>query len=160
MKVLLIVPKYTSNPGEFYQFPLGLGYISSALKRAGHEVVCLNCNNDARPADEQVLAAVREHGPAACATGALSPFLPQVKAIFSAAREGNPTIFNIVGGGVLSSDPEAGVALMDVDAGVIGEGELTIVDLCNALEAGSDLNTVAGVVFPDKRVTPRRDHCH
>lgn len=160
MKVLIVAPKFTESPGDFYQFPLGLGYVSSALKRAGHEVHCLNCNQFREAPATLVEQAVRAFAPDVCATGGLSPFLPKVREIFRAARIAKPDIINIAGGGCLSSDPEAGPEVMDIDVGVIGEGEETIVDLCDALENGRDLARVTGIVYKTadgviKRTVPR-----
>lgn len=161
MKILIVAPKYTKSVGEFYQFPLGLGYISAALKRAGHDVLCLNCNHTDEDPAQLIERTVRDFDPAVCATGALSPFLPQVKVIFSAARRAKPGVVNIAGGGVLSSDPEAGPLVMDIDVGVIGEGEDTVVDLCDALERGRDLAGVKGIVYRNAAGeitrTPTRD---
>ncbi len=151
MKILIVMPKFNNRPFDVYMFPVGLGYISSTLKRAGHSVICLNCNHADEDPASLVERTVRETSAQACLTGGLSPYLPQVREIFAAARRANPHIFNIAGGGVLSSDPEAMPALLDIDAGVIGEGEVTIVDLCDAFESERDLNTVPGIVFTDKR---------
>ena len=133
--------------GQFYQFPLGLGYIISALKRAGFEVHALNCNESVEPSDVQVARMVTLLDPQICATGALSPFLPKVQEIFDAARRAKPSIVNIAGGGVLSSDPEAGPRIMDIDIGVIGEGEETIVDVVRTIQCGGDLAGVFGIVY-------------
>jgi len=38
-------------------------------------------------------------------------------------------------------------ALEYVDIGVIGEGEITSIELCRTLENGGDLSTVAGLIF-------------
>ncbi len=161
MRILIVAPKYTASVGDFYQFPLGLGYISSSLKQAGHEVHCLNCNHTNENPALLVERAVREFDPMVCATGALSPFLPRVKEIFNAARRAKPSIINMAGGGVLSSDPEAAPLIMDIDVGVIGEGEVTVVDLCDALERGRDLAGVPGIVYRDNSGailrTPSRD---
>ena len=151
MRVLIVAPKYTAKTGEFYQFPLGLGYIITALKRAGHDVHALNCNESADSSGEQVARMVALFDPHICATGALSPFLPRVQEIFNAARRAKPSIVNIAGGGVLSSDPEAGPRVMDIDIGVIGEGEETIVDVVRTLETGGDLSGVFGIVFKNSR---------
>lgn len=147
MRILIVAPKYTARMGQFYQFPLGLGYIISALKHAGFDVHTLNCNESDEPSGAQVARMVTLLDPQICATGALSPFLPKVQEIFDAARRAKPGIVNIAGGGVLSSDPEAGPRVMDIDIGVIGEGEETIVDVVRTLQRGGDLAGVFGIVY-------------
>lgn len=156
MKILIVAPKYTAAKGDFYQFPLGLGYISAVLKKAGHQVHCLNLNHSNEDPVVLVENAVRAFKPDACATGGLSPFLPNIANIFSAARRAKPEIINIAGGGALSADPEAGPQVMDIDVGVIGEGEETVVDLVATLEGGGDLSAVKGIVYREPSGKIRR----
>jgi len=150
MRVLLIVPRFVARPGEFYQFPLGLAYIASALEQSGHDVIGLNLNETADPIAELVEKEVRTHNPDVCATGALSPFLPGVQEIFTASRKAKPSIVNVAGGGVVSSDPEVAPTIMDIDIGVIGEGEETIVDVLEKLSTEQSLDGVLGIVYRKK----------
>ena len=150
MHVLLVVPRYSASWGEFYQIPLGLGYVASAMKRAGHRVTGLNLNHYRGSIEELVGAKVAEVKPDACASGALAPFLAALQAIFSAARKAKPDIINIAGGGVVSGEPEMSPRVMDIDVGVVGEGELTIVELLACLERSGNLRGVNGIVFPDR----------
>ena len=161
MRVLVVVPRFVSKPGDFYQLPLGLGYIAAVLKQAGHDVRGLNLNHH----DEEVAAlverTVREFDSDVVATGALSPFLPAVQEIFASARAAKPSVVNIAGGGIVSSDPEIAPDMMDVDVGIVGEGEATVVDLVDAIATGRPFEDVNGVVFKNKDgkvvQTPPRD---
>ncbi len=161
MHILLIVPRYGSTWGEFYQFPLGLGYIASAMKRAGHIVTGLNLNHYSGAVEDLVAAKVAEVNPDACATGALSPFLPIVQTIFSAARKAKPDIINIAGGGVVSGEPGVILDVADIDYGVVGEGEETIVELLESVGKSRSLDNVKGIVFRGKHgktiQTPERE---
>jgi radical SAM superfamily enzyme YgiQ (UPF0313 family) len=150
MKFLLVVPRFIERVGYYYEFPLGLAYISASLKAAGHEVRCLNLNHaEAWPSDA-VAQAVGEFDPDVCGTGTLSPHFPQAKLVLDAARQAKPSIVNVVGGGVFSGDPELMSRVLDVDFGVIGEGEQAIVDLAEALEKGTDPAAVSGIAFRGK----------
>lgn len=150
MNILLVVPRYSSTWGEFYQFPLGLGYIAAAMKREGHRVTGLNLNHHRGSVESIVAAKIAAINPDVCATGALSPFLPLVQSIFNAARQAKPTIINIAGGGVVSGEPGRILDVVDIDVGVVGEGELTIVELLDHLSKSWDLHAVQGIVFRDK----------
>lgn len=151
MRVLVVVPRFVRSFGDFYQFPLGLAYIAAAAKKSGHTVYGLNLNHVFGSEVELVEAKVRELSIDACLTGGLSPFLPAVRKIFVGARYGNKDILNIAGGGVVSSDPLISLDLMDIDVGVIGEGETTIREVLNCHERGLDLAQVEGIVYRNKK---------
>jgi radical SAM superfamily enzyme YgiQ (UPF0313 family) len=150
MHILLVVPRYSSTWGEFYQFPLGLGYIAAAMKRGGHTVTGLNLNHHQGSVESLVAAKIAAINPDVCTTGALSPFLPLVQSIFNAARQAKPNVINIAGGGVVSGEPGVILDVADIDIGVVGEGELTIVELLDCLSRSGDLHAVQGIVFRDK----------
>lgn len=147
MRLLIVVPRFVKNFGDFYQFPLGLAYVAAALKRAGHEVHGLNLNHCFGRVEELVAAEVKRLNIEACATGGLSPFLPEIQKVFVGARRGNPHVINIAGGGVVSSDPEVSPDIMDINIGVVGEGEVVICDALGAIENGRDLRDVRGIVY-------------
>ena len=37
MRFLIVAPRFVQKIGHYYIFPLGLAYVSGALKEAGHE---------------------------------------------------------------------------------------------------------------------------
>tara|TARA_Y100001960_G_scaffold333373_1_gene438145 strand:- start:1391 stop:3622 length:2232 start_codon:yes stop_codon:yes gene_type:complete len=147
MKILLVVPRYSSIWGEFYQFPLGLGYIAAAMKKAGHTVTGLNLNHHRGDVETILASKIAEFDPDVCATGALSVFIDLVRTIFETSRRAKPNIINIGGGGVVGGEPGVILDTIDADIGVVGEGEATIVELLDCLEKSKDLNAVKGIVF-------------
>jgi radical SAM superfamily enzyme YgiQ (UPF0313 family) len=149
MKILIIVPRYSTGWGEYYQIPLGLGYIATAIKRAGHTVTSLNLNHYRGSVEELVDNKVSEVDPDICASGSLAPFLTMLKEIFSAARQSKPDIINIAGGGMVSGEPEMSLRVMDIDIGVISEGEQTVVELLDHLAQSKDLHDIEGIIFRD-----------
>lgn len=150
MNILLIVPRYSENWGEPYQIPLGLGYIASSLKKAGHVVSSLNLNHNQGSVDDLVSAKIAEVNPDICASGSLAPFMSVLKAIFSASRRAKPSIINIAGGGLVSGEPEMCLHVLDIDVGVVNEGEETIIELLKYLEKSASLADVKGIVFKDE----------
>ena len=150
MHVLMVVPRYSSRWGEFYQFPLGLGYIASAMKKAGHTVSGLNLNHCVGDIEDLVAAKITEVDPDMCATGGLSPFLSVAQSIFNAARRTKPSILNLAGGGMVAGEPGVIMDVMDIDYGVVGEGEETIVELLDCIENDGGLLGVQGILFRDE----------
>lgn len=146
MKILLVAPRFIQQYGQHYVFPIGLAYISSALKAAGHQVECLNLNNCQDSHVDALVRRVTEFAPDVIGCGGLSVHFRQIREIFETARLVRPETFLIAGGGIISSEPELMLASLGADAGVIGEGEVTVVNLMTALSKGQALSTVDGIV--------------
>ncbi|OHC73240.1 MAG: hypothetical protein A3G18_07160 [Rhodospirillales bacterium RIFCSPLOWO2_12_FULL_58_28] len=159
MKILLVIPDF-GRKGLGYNFPLGIAYVSSALKDAGCEVHCLNLNHRDEGVEKTVTGIIRSIDPDVFATGSLSPYFSSVKHILAISRQVKPSIVNIIGGGIFSSSPDAMMRSVDVDVGVIGEGEETMVEVMKALEEGRELSGVNGIMYkrPDgtfEKTAPR-----
>ena len=52
----------------------------------------------------------------------------------------------ILGGGMISTQPEIMFNLLRPDYGVIGEGELTVKELIECIEKNDDINCVDGLI--------------
>ncbi len=156
MRFLLVVPKFVVNPAMSYDFPLGLAYISAVLKRAGHEVHCLNLNNFFDKPEDLIARTIEDVDPDIFGTGTLSPFFDQVEEILRAAKAAKPGMLTIVGGGVVSADPETSLPMLGADIGVIGEGDETVLELASSLETGGDLSGIPGIIFLNSHGTPVR----
>lgn len=149
MKILLVVPRFVGSYGEHYVFPIGMAYVSSALKRAGHSVECLNLNNVKESYLASLVDCLQTIRPDVVGCGGLSVHFLKIKEVFETARLIIPDAFLVAGGGIISSEPELMLTGLEVDAGVIGEGEITVVNLISALVASQPLNTVNGIVYRD-----------
>lgn len=146
MKFLLMMPKLANSSKVKYNFPIGISYVSSALKKADIPVDTLNPNH----AEDTVKDILKTLAPTydVILTGGLSGQIHAIKDIIDAAKVANPQIITIVGGGVISSNPSVAMdTLTNADIGVIGEGEITNVELCKCLDQGHQLSDVAGIVY-------------
>lgn len=153
-KFLLVLPYF--GRGRGYDFPLGIAYVSGALKAAGHEVRCLNLNHETPPVENAVAEAVAAFDPDVCATGTLSPYYRAAETILVTARRVKPGILTVLGGGLLTASPEKVMAGLGADFGVIGEGERTVVELAEALGGGRRMEGVDGLILRDGRGETRR----
>jgi radical SAM superfamily enzyme YgiQ (UPF0313 family) len=146
VKVLLVAPKFIQKVGTYYTFPLGLAYISSVLKKAGHDVCCLNLNHQ-----ENAFVALVEmleiYSPDVVGTGGLSPSYNTLKDILTVVKTFNPNTRTMLGGGALTSEPELVLENTPTDVGIIGEGEITVVELLDAWSTGADLSCVNGIIY-------------
>lgn len=149
-RTLLVTPRFVEKKGDYYNFPLGLAYISSSLKQAGYEVDCLNLNHYDNP-DAVLTKVIRQGDFDVVGTGAISPFYKQVKKIYDVAKEARPGIITLGGGGIISSDPTLMLELLEIDYGVFGEGEETTVEFMSTLHNGGDLSKVNGLAYRDHK---------
>jgi anaerobic magnesium-protoporphyrin IX monomethyl ester cyclase len=154
MRTLLILPRYVDSTLKVYDMPLGILYISSVIKQAGKELYTLNLNNEEGTIEEAVTKAIIEIDPDVCASGSISIHFQTVSEIFQAARKIKPDIINIAGGGLVSADPEMAAELLDIDIGVIGEGEQTIIEILDALSNKTPLEEITGLVLKSANKPP------
>ncbi|MBF0383077.1 MAG: cobalamin-dependent protein [Magnetococcales bacterium] len=147
-RYLLIMPRVAQQVGDGYSFPLGITYISGSLKAAGFNITTLNLNHHEGDVGEIVEKTIKENNIDVVATGGLSFQYNSIRAIIFAAKKVDKNIITIVGGGIITSDPIPALdALEFVDYGVIGEGELTAVELCHYLDDGGDLAAIDGLIY-------------
>jgi len=148
MRFLIILPRVAA-PTQHYLLPAGTAYIASALRRAGHEVRGLNLNQSTDLAAQGIARAVEAWRPDVVATGGLSAHYRAIKYVVEGCRSVMPGVPVILGGGLLSSEPELIMAAMGPDYGVIGEGEETIVQLAECMEGRRRPEEVNGIIYRD-----------
>jgi len=148
MKHLLVVPRIVSKIGDWYQFPLGIAYISAVLKQEGFSVYTLNLNNEHGVVEDILNSRIKELSIDVISTGGVTGQYGAIREVLEYAKKIKPEIISIAGGGLVSSAPEDAMdALEYADFGVIGEGELIICELCTALEQGLDTDKIPGIVY-------------
>lgn len=148
MNHLIVMPRIVSKIGEWYQFPLGIAYISAALKKEGFSVFTLNLNNE----HGAVIDILRERIGAldikTVSTGGVTGQYGAIREVLEGAKQIDPNIVTVAGGGLISSAPEdAMMALECADYGVIGEGEIISCQLFHAIEEGSGVLGIPGLVY-------------
>ena len=146
---LLVVPRF-AKVGDFYNFPLGLAYISSSLKSKGFNVHCLNLCHSDEPLEIIIGKWIKEKNIDVLGTGGMSQNWDVISAVLNAAKSVKPDIVTAVGGAIVVSDPELALKTMKVDFGVLGEGELTMAELAGYLCRNEDPRNIDGIAYMDK----------
>ena len=83
-------------------------------------------------------------------TGGLSAHYRQIKCIIESVQKLNSGIITVVGGGAVTAMPEVMYNYIKPDYIVLGEGEITIVELMHELFNGNrKCNNVEGIGFRD-----------
>lgn len=129
---------------------MGLGYVAAVLEKEGHQIDILDASVDEMPDAE-----VRYNLTQMCKrvdifmTGALTPSFSYFERLLTFVRALNPKMKIIVGNSVVGSSPEMFIRNVPADFGVIGEGEITAVELVECIEDGGDPRDVGGIVFKE-----------
>lgn len=150
MKILIVIPKYNLHiePDYTYSFPLGLAYISSAIKQTKkHEVDCFNMNHYKGTIEELLKRAlIKKNYDVVCSGGnCLTYSLMKKITSISKNHASKPQV--IIGGPVMTGEPETMFELIAPDFGVCGEGEATIVELLEYIEKKKDFKEIKGLVY-------------
>src|SRR3989339_954769 len=151
MKILIVVPRtiVSDKVNYKYLFPLGLAYISSALKLAGHDIDCLNLNHYSGTTENLINNYLFSQKYNVICTGGLSTSYKQIKMVTDAVHKSGTDAKLILGGGAISSEPELMFNALKPDYIVIGEGEKTIVELVNSIKNGDNVKYVDGIGYLD-----------
>jgi len=149
MKIQLLVP-----PGGYFAErwtkgssmpPLGLLYIASSLEKEGHEVRIL-------PTDilqlkwSQISREIEAFKADIIGVTATTENRFQSFRLIREAKKAHPAAFTVLGGPHASMAPEDCLEnIPELDIVVRGEGELTMVEICRALEGSDGLETLRSV---------------
>lgn len=148
MRVLVVIARQTRMTS--YQLPLGIGYVSASLKRAGHDVMVLNPNHALEDLPVLLKRAILDFSPAIITTGGMAFHLKQVGEIAAISRRLSPHSVIVIGGALVTHQPEVTMAAIpEADIGVVGEGEETIVELAAVIASGTDLAFTRGLIYRD-----------
>lgn len=153
LNVLLVIPRYKSYGSHgHYVMPLGILYISSYLKQSQiADIYTLNLNHKEGDEKDVLLNVIQQNDIDIFAVGGLSGEYMDIARMIKYAKEIKPTMKIIVGGGIITGDPEIAMqALPDADYGIIGEGEITIAELINALTRNNSVDNINGIIYREE----------
>ncbi|MEM0465172.1 MAG: radical SAM protein [Candidatus Pacearchaeota archaeon] len=150
MKILLIVPKYNfSNKINYeYAFPIGLAYIAAVVKKYyGSNLKSLNLNHLDGKTEYLVHNKLNEEKYDVILTGHLGIGYAAIEKIVKAVKKHKTKPKIIIGGSLVTSEPELMLTSLKPDYIVIGEGEETIIELLKTIEKNEDPLKVNGIGF-------------
>lgn len=173
MRVLLISTNQLRPEGELQWVPvapLGLSYVASALREAGHEIAFLDLCFEER-AEQAVSDIIREFDPASIGISFRNlemmayfrniSFLDGLRDVVSCCRRHSDARI-VLGGSGFSIMPVPVLRYTGCEFGIVGEGEWSYPELLRCLESGAGTDEIPGVVRIDgdeARIhPPRRDH--
>ncbi len=158
MRVLFIgMPNAGSRPGKGGLFlPLGLAYLSAALKNQGYAYDCIDLHTEEilnKPKSGDLWDHLRSFDFSAydiVAFGGVFLKIKELRYISQKIRDCNSDLFQIVGGQMATIMSDLILETTKVDCVGLYEGELTIVDLVQVVEKGADWREISGIKYVDE----------
>jgi len=147
MKVALIRPPTLQGDlikAGFVQHPINILYLASMLKKYGHDVELFD-----HEVEEFSVDKIREFSPNIVGVTAITPRIEKANEIIKAIKAAMPVV-GIVGGPHPTALPKETLEeFRDIDICVTGEGEYSLLEICEALEKGGELSGIKGIAFRD-----------
>jgi len=150
MNVLLVMPKTGYLWDEWATPPIGIAYVSAYLKKHGVSVYNVNLNLE----DDDVEAVLSRHIEQYCidimGTGELVVNYKKLQEIVQIGRRIKPEMKIWIGGGLVTNSPyEAMKLIPEADYGMIGEGEITALELIKVLDSNGnmEIESVDGLII-------------
>lgn len=157
MRILFVI---YDNDSYIAWFPQGPAYLAAVCRKAGHEVVIYNQDIYHWP-EEHLVRFLNEHPFDVVGVGACGGYY-QYRKVLKLSEAINRTKHRpvyLLGGHLAAPEPEYFLRKTGADVVVIGEGEVTILELLKQLEFKQPLNSVAGIAYLDNgrliRTAPR-----
>ena len=165
LNILLIMPKVDIGYQDWPVPPIGIAYISAALKAGGFRVFNINLNLETDPLREVIKRAMESNNIDIVGTGGLIVNYHAIKEIIDISKEIKSEVITYIGGSLVTFSPEAVMrGILSADIGMLGEGEYTACELAQVLEDGAEwdaLKNVKGLIIRDKNgelnLTPPRE---
>jgi anaerobic magnesium-protoporphyrin IX monomethyl ester cyclase len=154
MKVLLTNPPLSGierygalAEGGVYLPNLGLGYLASSIMRNDHVVRILDCEALSLSLEEAT-SAITRWSPDVVGITAVTISIHSAAALAQSIKRTGSHSTIVLGGPHVTATPEETLRLyQQFDVCILGEGEITLVELLNALQGGRDLREVDGIAY-------------
>jgi radical SAM superfamily enzyme YgiQ (UPF0313 family) len=154
MRVLLIYPhitlreRYSSDIGYSggRQLPLGVFYLASAARESGHDVGVIDAEANGMTVSD-VGAEVVGFCPDVVGISTTTVAFGRALETAREVKTRLPSIPVVFGGPHVTNAVETVVCRPEVDFAVLGEGEITLLDLLNTLNRGGGFDSIPGLAF-------------
>jgi len=147
MKILFINPSL--RPGaKRRQLPVGLAYVMTATQKAGFQFDLIDMDID-QISMTDLTSMLSNKTYDIYALGCIVTGFRYVREIAEIIKKTNPESLIVAGNSVATSIPEILLNHTQVDIAVLGEGDVTFVELVKAHDSGSGMSDIAGIAFKE-----------
>jgi radical SAM superfamily enzyme YgiQ (UPF0313 family) len=147
---LFVAPK-VARVKQQHPFPYGMAYVSAMLRREGFRVSCLDMSFSDEPCEQQLKQRIERDAVDVVCTGGMSVDYHQINEVVALARKFDSRLLTVVGGAMVTCDPGLALEALNMDYGVMGEGEYIMLELAHALCNDGDPVEITGLIFKDAK---------
>jgi radical SAM superfamily enzyme YgiQ (UPF0313 family)/transcription elongation factor Elf1 len=143
-RILFAVAPFNIDAGAY---PYGFALIGTMAKQAGYEVQSLisHPNEDNSGYNLRFLDFISKKDINIVALSSTSMYYPETKLLIELAK--SKGCITVLGGFIVSAQPELITANIGADFCVYGEGEYTFLELIDAIENDKDLSAIDGLLY-------------
>ncbi|OGC08477.1 hypothetical protein A2230_08145 [candidate division WOR-1 bacterium RIFOXYA2_FULL_36_21] len=152
MKILLVMSPMLRHDTHLLSdkdndIPIGLCYIASVLKNAGHEVAILD--GQITPCiEEKMISLIKTEVYEAVGFSAVAQTALGTIRLSELVKKHNPDILTIIGGvHPTVTGKEVLIQMPSIDIAVVGEGEITILELIDCFKNKRDFKSIDGIIY-------------
>lgn len=154
MKISLIYPyisvteRYGADIGDIggRQAPLGILYLSSFLKKIGHEVQLIDAEAE-HLHDDVVIARLKDFQPECVGISITTVAYGNSLRLADSIRKNFNGIIIVAGGPHITANPAEAIANSAFDLGICGEGELTFAELLENTNEPAEFAKIRGLIY-------------
>jgi anaerobic magnesium-protoporphyrin IX monomethyl ester cyclase len=155
-KIILIYPpitkleRYCSKIGAAggEQIPLGIFYVAAYLRSHAWEVQVIDAETEKLTA-EQIVSRMRDFGARFIGMSSTTVAFQRAVELASVIKEETPDSMVLLGGPHITSNVNHAMSYEVFDYGVLREGEMTALELLDALVDGLPLDHIRGIAYRD-----------
>lgn len=139
--------------------PLGLAYIAAVLEREGMAVDLIDAPVE-RLTPSGVMDRIGDFTPDVIGITSTTTFFNNAREMADIIKKRKPEVPIIMGGNHITAHPEEILKHSCFDLAVLGEGEVTILELLNAISGRRNIESVKGIAYrKDAKlcITPKRE---
>lgn len=148
MKILVINVSLRPESKVIF-LPLGLAYVATAIKNHGYDLKILDIDAN-RYSKDYIEKYLTENKFDVICMGCIVTGYKYIKQLTAVIRKTSPQVKIVVGNSVASSIPEILLTKTEADIAVIGEGDVTVIEILEALKNSRKFSGVKGIYYKEK----------
>jgi anaerobic magnesium-protoporphyrin IX monomethyl ester cyclase len=144
-----ILGNFSTIHDDLKMIPTGLAYLASSARKHGIEVQILDQYAECLSFQE-IENRIRSYSPDLIGYGSTTPNYSATITMIKLIKDKFPDIPVVMGGNHPSIFPDEALAYSEVDYVLRGEAEVSLPELCRALDRGHGLEVILGLSYRDK----------